>query len=67
MMITVSLVNIHTWWLRWERVHLQRRGPKFDPWVRNIPCWRKWQPTPVLLLGEVYGQKSLVGHRVRHD
>ena len=44
----------------------------FDPWIRKIP-WRKaWQPTPVFLPGESYGQRSLVGygpycHRVRHD
>ena len=25
---------------------------EFDPWVVNIPWGRKWQPTPVLLLGE---------------
>ena len=23
----------------------------FDPWVRKIPWRRKWQPTPVFLLG----------------
>ena len=29
----------------------------------NIPFWRrKWQPTPVLLLGEPHGQRSLVGY-----
>ena len=26
--------------------------PKFDLWVRKIPCRRKWQPTPVFLPGE---------------
>ena len=24
----------------------------FDPWVRNIPWRRSWQPTPVFLPGE---------------
>ena len=43
----------------------------FNPWVRNIPWRRKWQPIPVLLLGKSHGQKSLVGyspwgHRVGH-
>ena len=44
----------------------------FNPWVRKIPWRRKWQPTPVLLLGEPHGQKSLVelqsmgSQRVRH-
>ena len=27
------------------------RRCRFDPWVRNIPWRRKWQPTPVFLLG----------------
>ena len=28
------------WWLRQQRVCLQRRRPRFDPWVRKIP-WRR--------------------------
>ena len=35
---------------------------RFDPWVKKIPSRRALQPTPVLLSGEVYGQRSLVGH-----
>ena len=27
----------------------------FDPWVRKIPCKRKWQSTPVFLPGESHG------------
>ena len=38
----------------------QRYG--FDPWVRKIPWRRKWQPTPVFLLGEFHGQRNLVGY-----
>ena len=34
----------------------------FDPWVEKIPWWRAWQPTPVFLPGESYGQRSLVGY-----
>ena len=34
----------------------------FDLWVGTIPWRRKWQPTPVLLPGEFYGQKSLAGY-----
>ena len=30
--------------------------------VRKIPWKREWQPTPVFLLGEVHGQRSLVGY-----
>ena len=37
------------------------RSHGFEPWVRKIPWRRKWQPTPVFLLGESHGQRSLVG------
>ena len=33
----------------------------FDPWVRKIPWGKKWQLTPVFLLGKFWGQRSLVG------
>ena len=34
----------------------------FDPWVGKI-LWRKvWQPTPVFLPGESYGQRRLVSY-----
>ena len=61
------------WWLRQERIRLQRWRPTFNPWVGKIPWRRKWLPTPVYLPGEFHGQRSLVdyhrwGHkRVRHD
>ena len=43
-----------------------RRG--FDPWVGKIPWRRAWQPTPVLLPGESYGQRSLAGYSSsRHE
>ena len=32
----------------------------FHPWVGKIPWRRKWQPTPVFLLRESHGQRSLV-------
>ena len=31
------------------------------PGVRKIPWRRAWQPTPVFLLGESHGQRSLAG------
>ena len=34
----------------------------FGLWVRKIPWRRAWQPTPIFLLGEFYGQGSLVGY-----
>ena len=37
-------------------------GPRFDPWVRKVPWRKQWQPAPVLLPGESYGQRSLAGY-----
>ena len=34
----------------------------FDLWVRKIPWRRKWQRTPMFLLGKSHGQRSLVGY-----
>ena len=39
---------------------LQRHG--FNPWVGKIPWKRKWQPTPVFLLGISQGWRSLAGY-----
>ena len=30
-------------------------------WVGKTP-WRKWQPTPIFLLGKSHGQRSLAGY-----
>ena len=38
------------------------RTPEFDFWVRKIPCGREWQPTPVFLLENLHGQRSLAGY-----
>ena len=38
------------------------RRPGFNPCVRKIPGSRKWQPTPVLLLGKSHGWRSMVGY-----
>ena len=51
----------------------RHRRQGFEPWVGKIPWRRKWQPTPVFLLGKSHGQRSLVGYsplesqRVGHD
>ena len=37
--------------------------PALDPWVRNIPWRRKWQPTPVFLPGKSHEWRSLAGYR----
>ena len=34
----------------------------FNPWVGKIPWRRKWQPTPVFLLGKSHEQRSLAGY-----
>ena len=50
----------------------QCRRWRFDPWTGKI--WkRKWQPTPVFLLGKSHGQRRLAGYspwghqRVGHE
>ena len=34
---------------------------EFHPRVRKIPWKRKWQPTPIFLLGEFHEQRTLEG------
>ena len=41
--------------------HRRSKRHRFDPWVGKIPWRRKWQPTPVILLGKSHGQRSLTG------
>ena len=50
------------WWLRWSRICLQFKRPRFDPWFGKIPWRKKWQPTLVFLPREFHGQRSLVGY-----
>jgi len=38
------------------------RRPGFNPLVGTISWSREWQPTPVFLPGEFYGQRSPVGY-----
>ena len=66
------------WWLRWERICLQYRRPRFDPWnqvwslepfdtwVGKIPWKREWLTTQVFLCGEFHGQRNLVGYSPWH-
>ena len=39
----------------------QWRRHKDDPWVGKIPWSRKWQLTPIFLMGKFCGQRSLAG------
>ena len=45
-----------------KRICLQCRGPRFNPWVLNIPWRREWLPIPVFLTGEFHGQRNLAGY-----
>ena len=38
---------------------------EFNPWIEKIPWSRKWQPTPILFLGESHRQRNLVGYSLR--
>ena len=38
------------------------RRHRFKSWVGKIPWKREWEPTPVFLSGEFYGQRNLVGY-----
>ena len=44
-----------------EPTCLHRRSKRCwcDPWAGKIPWRRAWHPTPVFLLGESHGQRSL--------
>ena len=56
-------MGIHRWLSGEESTCQCKRCRRcgFDPWVRKIPWRRKQQPTPVFLLGESHGQRSLAG------
>ena len=36
-----------------------------NSWVGKMPWRSKWEPIPVLLLGKLHGQRSLVGYSPR--
>jgi len=40
----------------------RRHKKQANPWIRNSPWRRKWQPTPVFFPGKSRGQRSLVGY-----
>ena len=49
-------------WLSGKVSACQCGSLRFDPWVGKNPWRREWQPTPVFLLGESHGQRSLAGY-----
>ena len=53
------------WWLSGKEFACQCRRHKrhvFDPWVWKIPWSRKWQLTPMFLIGEFHRQRSLADY-----
>ena len=53
----VSLMALPTW-LNGKESSCQCKRCRFNPWARNIPWKRKWQPTRIFLSGESNGQRS---------
>ena len=47
---------------QWSEICLAIQGMWVPSQVGKIPWRRKWQPTPVLLPGESYGQRNLMGY-----
>ena len=50
------------WRLSCKEYTCQCRRFRFNTWVEKIPWGRAWQPTPVFLPGESYGQRNQVGY-----
>ena len=72
--LTSQEKGIPRWHNRKESTCLCRRCKRhgFDPWVGKILWSRKWQATPVFLLGKFHGQRRLAGYspwgrRFGHD
>ena len=51
------------WWLSGKESACECKRRGLDPWFGRIPWRRKWQPTPVFLLGKSHGQRSLADYR----
>ena len=57
----IEMHEVRGMWLSGRESACQCRKHRFHPWVRKIPWRRKWQPTPVFLLGKCHGHGSLAG------
>ena len=69
-------ICVYPMWLSGKESTCHCRRPmryEFHLWIGKIPWRRKWQSTPVFLLGKSHGQGSLVGYspwhpkRIGHD
>ena len=49
-------------WLRSRESTCHCKGYALNPWIRDIPWRRKFQPSLVFLPGKSHGQRSLVGY-----
>ena len=58
--ISLQLIKINA--KKKKRICPQCRRPRFNSWVGKIPWRREWPLTPVSLLGESHGQRSLAGY-----
>ena len=52
----------HPLWLRCKEFACNGKDPSSIPGSGRFPGGREWQPSPVLLLGEFHGQRSLQGY-----
>ena len=43
-------------------IHLPMQETQVHPWVKKIPCRRKWHPTAMFVPGKSRGQRSLAGY-----
>ena len=55
--MSIYIVGLPLWFSQ-QRIHLQCRRPRFDPWVGKIPWRRERLPTPVFWPGEFHGLYS---------
>ena len=62
---SVSLSGLPRW-LSGKESACQCRRHRLDIWVRKVLWRRKWQPTPVFLPGEFYGQRSMAEYSPWH-
>ena len=51
-----------SWWLSGKESVCQCRRHGFDPWVRKMPCRRKWLPIPGFSPEKSDGHRSLGGY-----
>ena len=61
--VTNIVFLVAQWWSICQQFKSFRRCSS-DPWVREIPWRRAWQPTQVFLPGELHGQRSRAGYIV---